>query len=219
MADEAGTPGAGDSGDNGAAAQPSFSIPSEWASHDDFKDFFKEEGGSKAFDFKALAESYSASRKAIPVVPETADAYKAEFPEGWPLDEADRRLQREAAKEAGLTQAQYERLVAFDQARFVRAAEENAAEIAAAKEALQKEWKQDFEANLGRARKVSEMIFGKEFTEASDLGNNPAFVRGLFTLATRMSEDTLKLGVIPAGDTRPKTDDGKPRLKFPSMGD
>lgn len=218
MADAAGTPDAGNSGDNGAAAQPSF-VPTEWASNDDFKGFFKGEGDSKAFDFKALGEAFSASKKAIPVVPETADAYKAEFPKDWPLDEADRKLQREAAKEAGLTQDQYEALVKFDQARFVRAAEESAAEIAAAKDTLQKEWKQDFEANLGKARKVSEMIFGKEFTEASDLGNNPAFIRGLYLLATKMSEDTLKLGALPAGDSRPKTEDGRARLKFTSMGD
>lgn len=220
MADDAGTQGAGDSGDNGAAAQIAFQVPTEWASNDDYKGFFTGEGDSKAFDINALAGAYSEAKKAVPVVPETPDAYKAEFPDDWPLGDVDRQLQKETAKALGLTQEQYEGVVKFDIARLTRAAEEADVQMRQAREALQKEWKQDFDTNLAKAKMVSDLVFGEEFTKSVDLGNNPAFIRGLYALSRKMSEDTLKIGGMPAGgDTRPKGEDGKPRLKFPSMGD
>lgn len=220
MADGDSTP-AGDSGtQDGTAPQPiSVELPTDFEQNEHFKPFFVEAEGSKKFDFQALTKSYLDTKAALPVVPETADAYKAEFPQDWPLGEADVKLQRELAKEIGLTQAQYEKLVAFDHARMSRAAEEASADLQKAKQALGGEWKADYDKNLKMAKRAGELVFGPEFVKRAEIGNDPQIIKGLYLIATKMGEDTFRAGGTPAGDSRPVGDDGRPRLKFKSMGD
>ena len=121
MADQASTP-AGESGNNGGATPISIDIPTDFEQNEDFKPFFIEADGAKKFDFQALSKSYMDTKQALPVVPETADAYKFEYPKDWPLDADDTKQQREMAKAAGLTQAQYEAMVKHDMARVERVA-------------------------------------------------------------------------------------------------
>lgn len=221
MADGDSTAAAASGTNGGTAPQPiSIDIPTDFEANEAFKPFFIEADGGKKFDFQALTKSYLDTKQAVPVVPETADAYKFEFPQDYPLDDADRQMQREMAKTLGMTQAQYEAVVKHDMARMNRVAEEMAKEREQAAKALQKEWKTSYETNVGLAKKAAEAFFGKEFFSRFDLGNDPEMIKGLYTIATKMGEDTLKLGGSPAGaDTRPVGNDGKPRLKFPSMGD
>jgi hypothetical protein len=216
MADNAGTP-AGEGGSNSGTAPISIEVPTDFEQNEAFKPFFVEADGAKKFDFQALTKSYLDTKQALPVVPETADAYKAEVPDGW--DQADLKLQREMARQAGMTQAQYEAMVKFDLARMSRAAESVDADIAKAKERLVSEWKSDYEKNLGMAKKAADAVFGPEFSQRVDIGNDPQIIKGLYLIATKMREDTFRAGGTPAGDLRPTGNDGKPRLKFPSMGD
>jgi len=196
-------------------------IPEAWAQTDYFKDFYGENG---SFDFEKFGESYSADKSKIaelsqnqPQLPESADDYKFDFGENptYPVDEADVKLQRELAKELGLTQAQYEGLVKFDLGRVSRAAEEIENGAKQAREQLVKDWggQQKFEANLAAAAKVATAIFGKEFADRADLGNDPQLIKGLYLISTKLSEDTLKDGSGTASGP-PIGEDGEPLLVY-----
>jgi hypothetical protein len=67
-------------GDNGAAgASTGFTAPPEWAEVDTYKPFFVEKDGAKTFDVNGMAKSYAETVAKIPVVPASADDYKAEL--------------------------------------------------------------------------------------------------------------------------------------------
>lgn len=219
MAEGAGTQNAGESGNQGAAAQTGFQAPAEWAEAEAYKPFFTEKDGVKSFDVLALGKSYSEAKSQIPVVPAKADDYSFEFPKDYPLDETDLKLQKELAKTIGLTQAQYEGVVKHDLSRLARVADELAKDVDKAKGELVKEWggPQKFEANMARVDKAAEMFFGKEAFSQDALRNNPVIIRGLFKIAEKLSEDTTKSGNESGADNRPMGIDGKPRLYFPSM--
>lgn len=211
--DQAG--GAGSAGDNGSMA--GFTPPTEWADSPDYKQFFIEKDGKKDFDVAALAKTYAEIKAQIPQVPAKAEDYKAEFPKDFPADEVDVKLQKDLAKKLGLTQAQYEGIVAHDLARFSRVADEMAKSIETAKTELIKEWggQQKFESNLAMARKAAQTFFGPDaFKGEPELGNNPAIIKGLYMIATKLSEDTLKGGTGAGADHRPVGDYGTPI--FPS---
>jgi hypothetical protein len=118
-----------------------------------------------------------------------------------------------------MTQAQAEAWVRHDLARLARGADEAAAETQKAKQTLGGEWKGDFDKNLGLAKRVAESFFGSEFVKKTDLGNSPDLIRGLYKIAKQMGEDRFKTGGAPNQGSRPVGEDGRPRLKFPSMGD
>lgn len=218
MAENAGTPNAGDSGNQGGIEPISVSIPPTWMEDENFKVFFKEENGAKSFDLESFQKHYIETKQALPAVPETADAYKFEFPEGWPLDEADIKLQRDMAKTIGLTQAQYEQIAKHDVARLANAADAEAKKHAEAVATLKKEWGQKYDGNLTLAKKAAETWFGKGIGDLLDHESNPAIIKGLYSIASKMGEDTLRQGGAPETN-RPVGPDGRPRLAFKSMGD
>jgi hypothetical protein len=219
MADNAGTSMAA-GGTEGAAAQPTgFTAPAEWAEVETYKPFFVEKDGAKIFDVPALAKSYADTKALIPVVPAKADDYKFEFPKGLQIDEAKFNLEREAAKNLGLTQAQFEGLHKHAIAEYVRVSEAVAAEGEKVKAELTREWggPQKFEENKVKVEKAAELFFGKDVFKQEVLQNNPVIMRGLLKIATKLSEDTLKIGTGAGADNRPIGLDGRPMLRFPSM--
>jgi DNA-binding XRE family transcriptional regulator len=202
-------------GDNGASgASTGFTAPPEWAEVETYKPFFVEKDGTKSFDVQALAKSYADVQTKIPVVPAKADDYKAELPKDFPMDEVDVKLQKELAKNLGLTQAQYEGIVKHDLSRFTRVADEMAKTVEAAKATLTKEWggPQKFDANLAMARKAADVFFGKDVFKDHDLGNDPALIKGLYMIATKLSEDTLKSGMGAGAADRVLGEYGTPIL-------
>ena len=212
MADPASTAAAAGS-DPSATAQPAgFTPPAEWAEAETYKPFFKED---KSFDVQALAKSYADTKAQIPVVPAKADDYKAEIPKDFPMDEVDVKLQKELAQKLKMTQEQYEGMVAHDLARFSRVSEEMAKTVEAAKATLVKEWggPVKFEANLAMARKAAQTFFGPDIAK-HDLANDPTFVKGLYQIATKLREDTLKSGSGSGADSRPLGIDGRPILDY-----
>ena len=211
------TPPAKAGGDNGAAgASTGFTAPPEWAEVETYKPFFVEKDGAKTFDVNGMAKSYAETVAKIPVVPASADDYKAELPKDFPMDEVDVKLQKELAKNLGLTQAQYEGIVKHDLSRFTRVADEMAKTVEAAKATLTKEWggPQKFDANLAMARKAADVFFGKDAFKDHDLGNDPALIKGLYMIATKLSEDTLKSGMGSGAANRPIGIDGKPMIDY-----
>jgi hypothetical protein len=216
MAEAAGTPGAGNSGDNGAAAQTGFQAPPEWAEVDTYKPFFIDKDGSKSFDVNGLATKYAETVKQIPVVPAKAEDYSFEFPKDFPIDEAALKLEREAAKNLGLTQAQFEGMQKHALSEYARIAEEVAAKSEKAKAELVREWggPQKFDANLAKVNKAAEAFFGKDAFTNEALTNNPVVIRGLFKIAEKLTEDTLKSGSGAGADSRPIGIDGKPMIDY-----
>lgn len=216
MAEAAGTAAAA-GGTTGATAQTptGFQAPAEWAESETFKPFIKEDNGAKLVDVQALGKTYADLQAKIPVVPAKADDYKVELPKDFPVDEVDVKLQKELAKNLGLTQAQYEGIVKHDLSRFARVADEMAKTVEAAKATLTKEWggPQKFEQNLAMARKAAELFFG-DALKNHDLGNDPALIKGLYKIATKLSEDTLKSGGGSGADSRPIGIDGRPMIDY-----
>lgn len=219
---------AGDTGNGSGSQTPSNevinSLPGEWAQSDDFKDYYGQDG---RFDFERFTSDLADSKATLselqkdrPAVPETADDYKFDFGENptYPVDEVDVKLQREMAKELGLTQEQYDGLVKYDLARMSRAAQEIENEAQQTRDALIREWggRQKFEANLEAAAKTAVAIFGAEFAERTDLGNDPQLIKGLYLISTKLSEDTLKSG-SGTGAEPPVGDDGERRFVFNDM--
>lgn len=214
MAEDAGTPNAGNSGnDSGASAPTGFTPPAEWAEVEHYKPFFKED---KSFDVEGLAKSYADTKAQIPVVPAKAEDYSFEFPEGLQIDEAKFLLEREAAKSLGLTQAQFEGLHKHALAEFAREAEAAAAEGEKVKAELTREWggPQKFEANLEKVNKAAELFFGKDVFSQDALKNNPVIMRGLLKIADKLTEDTLKSGTGAGADSRPIGIDGRPIIDY-----
>ena len=216
------------SGDNGATAQTiNFGVtpigaPSEWLENEIFKPFLKEENGVKRFDPIEIGKSYAEIKSQIPVVPAKADDYKAEFPENSPFDEVERKMQRELASTLKMTQEQYEGMVSHDHARFSRQFEEMVKTVEAVKSELVKEWggHQKFESNMAMVRKAAGSFFGPEMAKldllrvGSLLGDSKGFVSGLYAIATKLTEDTLKSGDGSGAGSRPLGIDGRPILDY-----
>ena len=201
------------SGDNGASAQPGFQAPAEWAEAETYKPFFKED---KSFDVEALAKTYAETVSKVPVIPAKAEDYSFDFPKDFPLDEAAIKLEKEAAKNLGLTQAQFEGMQKHALSEYTRLSEEVAAKSEKAKAELVKEWggPQKFDANLAKVNKAAEMFFGKDAFTNEALTNNPVVIRGLFKIAEKLTEDTLKSGSGSGADSRPLGIDGRPILDY-----
>lgn len=215
MAEDAGTPNAGNSGTNGAAAQPGFQAPAEWAEVETYKPFFVEKDGAKTFDVHGLAKSYAETVSKVPIVPAKADDYSFEFPKDFPVDEAALKLEREAAKNLGLTQAQWEGLQKHTLSEYARMAQELVTKAESVKAEFVKEWgPQKFDTNLARVNKAAEAFFGKDAFTDDSLRNNPAVIRGLFKIAEKLTEDTLKSGSGAGADSRPLGIDGRPIIDY-----
>jgi len=209
-------------GTTGATAQPaaSFQAPAEWSESEHYKPFFKED---KSFDVEGLAKAYADTKAQIPAVPAKADEYSFEFPKDFPVDEAAFKLEKEAAKSLGLTQAQFEGLQKHALSEYARVAEEVVAKSEQVKAELVKEWggPQKFEANLERVNKAAELFFGKDAFQEDALRNNAVVIRGLFKIAEKLTEGTTISGAAAGADNRPVGVDGRPILRFyntPGMG-
>jgi hypothetical protein len=197
------------SGTSSASAQPAgFQPPAEWSGVDHYKPFFKED---KSFDVEGLAKSYADTKALVPVVPAKADDYSFEFPKDFPVDEAALKLEKEAAKSLGLTQAQFEGMQKHALSEYARMAQEVAAKSESIKTELVKEWggPQKFDANMAKVNKAAESFFGKDAFTTEALTNNPVVIRGLFKIAEKLTEDTLKSGSGAGADSRPVGIDGR----------
>ncbi len=200
------------SGTESATAQPGFTPPAEWSEMESYKPFFKQD---KSFDVAALGKSYADTISKIPVVPAKADDYSFEFPKDFPLDEAALKLEKEAAKSLGLTQAQFEGMQKHALSEYARMAQEVAAKAESVKAEFVKEWgPQKFDANLAKVNRAAEQFFGKDAFTNDAIRNNPAVIRGLFKIAEKLTEDTLKSGSGAGADSRPHGVDGRPILDY-----
>jgi hypothetical protein len=192
----------------------------------DFADSLGEFSGNELFEgvesteglaqkFVDLNTQHSELQGSQPVVPEE---YTIDVPEGVAIDEVGMGAFKETAKELGMTQAQYEKVVQFDIARTERfrdAANKKAEEATAQ---LKTEMGDKFEGNLEKAQRVLKKAGGEELAERVDLANDPELFKFLHNIGEMISEDSLEKGGKGAKtDPRPKGEDGKNVLKFKDM--
>ena len=165
--------------------------------------------------------------------PETYAEFKA--PEGFEIDKATLDQATPIFKELGLSQEGAQRLV-----DFYATVSKDAAESAYKQfEALQDQWREkvikdptlgdgrsnlkpEVQAVIGRAIDSLPPEVAKDFREALVLtgaGNNPAFVKAFYTLASMLGEGTLVKGGGPAptGQVAPGAPRSAAQALFPNL--
>lgn len=180
-------------------------------------------------DHGALAQAYLDTRQKMPVVPEKMEGYEiSKTPiDGVELPDEGIQLYRTVAHELKLTQEQANALVKIDQQRLAdgrkAAKERRETAVKEAETQLKKDWGGDFDKRVGRAESVIGKFGPKEFPDwlkQTGLNNHPLFIRFMDAVGSQFTEDQLHEGKPAPGDNkRPQSEDGRPRLKFASMGD
>jgi hypothetical protein len=181
-----------------------------------------------------LAEKYVELHASQPQRPENPESYAVEIPEGFPMVEADLNEFKKNAYELGLTGEQFKGVMGRYIERELKLTEQYRNDIKKHREesmdALKMEFGDQHEDKVNRAAGVIKALGEKmgegkaeEFNKWLDdtkFGDDPMVIRLFAAAAELISEDLLHTGGSGDGDeTRPTTPDGKPRLKFPSMGD
>lgn len=177
--------------------------------------------GNEAFkdvkDVGDLAKRFAEASGKVPVVPENADAYKIEFPDGYHGNEELLKDFRKTAHESGLSQKQVDALVKWNIASVEnqkKAATEffNKAKTDAEGK-LKQEWGDKYDPNLKLARKVIR-AFGDDstvkFLNESGLASDPNLIRFCLKIGSAVSEDVLVRGDKSGEPDVYRTDGGQP---------
>lgn len=159
---------------------------------------------------EALVNDYVDKKGKVPVVPKEAKEYKP-VPKPEDLKEVPDEnfnqfldAMRGYAHSVGLTQKQFESTVKAELARQKGARD---AQMSAAKKALEagvkklkEDWGNDYEANFKKADQVATALLPKDFKAflaKTGLNNHPDFIKGMFELSKKVSEDVF---ITPEGD-------------------
>jgi len=169
-------------------------------------------------DVDSLAKAYLETKSAIPAVPEKTDGYQIDIPEGVEVNKEQSDMFKTLALENKLTNEQYKAILEFDFARqnnfhkqLLKIRDDAVAE-------MKKEFGDMYNQNLALAQKTLKMFGAEDLARRADLGNDPDLFRFLTKVGGAISEDRINAGGSEGeGDTRPKTEDGRPMLKFKSM--
>lgn len=131
-------------------------------------------------------------------VPQVPEDYEVSAPEGVELSDEAVNEFKEVAKEAGLTQEQFQKLVQFDADRFQTAQEaaqeQMQEEINQELESLKSEWGNQFDAKVQTAKKALGAVADQgtyEFLDQTGMGNHPQMIKLFARLGERMSEDSF----------------------------
>jgi hypothetical protein len=171
--------------------------------------------------FKDPAELAEAHLKLLDAAktPETPEGYTITIPEGLKTDPTFVARVKTWAKDAGLSQAQFEEFAGHymaDQA----AGEKLIAEARQKDErALKLEWAGDYNANLEMAVKAAKTFVGEEFASAMKADPVLKIVKAFHRIASKIGDDSFTDGEGAPARTQTLDRSGMPRLKFPSMGD
>jgi len=166
--------GEGGSGPEGGEPKPP-ELPEGFESVDDLKQAYE--------DLKGKA-------------PEVPDEYALNVDDAY-KDLVDEQASEEAkslAKEIGLSQDQFDRLVQFDLKRTDSARNQSLEQINQGLDALKTEWGENWDQNLQAAKKVVNDFADDELKQTlkSDpmLGNHPGLLRFLSSIGQSLSEDS-----------------------------
>lgn len=163
------------------------------------------------------------------------EQYEISIPDGVPKDEQGVTEFSALAKDLKLSQNQVSKIIEFDLARAKRYQEEFEKEsekswkkhIKDGEEALKNKWGINYEENMalsssGLARVLGTFEDGEEMEERlkkTGFLNLPDVVLLFNKIGAVTSEDVFKRGTPSPTDTVPLGPDGRPRLRYPSMGD
>ena len=142
----------------------------------------------------AKPEEVAAYRKAIGV-PDDVTGYgltkPEQLPEGVEWNEEEVGKFGALAHELGLTPAQAQKLVAFDTERMGKMNAGGKAKldafIAGERDALKKEWGENYQNNVGKALKAAELL-GLDVNDA-EIGNSAKMIKALHSAASLIQED------------------------------
>lgn len=137
--------------------------------------------------------------------PESPDGYELDpvfLPDGV-QDNGGEAVFKKIAFEIGLTKDQAKRMYkvaatqAFEGVAALRKQQEQSRERA--REALQKEYGDEYKANLAMVTKVNKLFGDDEWVRFlnNGAGNEPALVKFMVKVAKQFSEDTLETGRLP----------------------
>jgi hypothetical protein len=180
-------------------------------------------------DLGGLAEKYVTLKSAQPVIPEEYEL--PEIPDELNPDQQALDDFVLVAKELGLTQAQVNKIIEFDLNRadkYQQQALKAHEELIANNESLMKSrWGANYDSNKEMAssglRKVLKTFkdgdkIEEELTSSGFL-DQPSVMRLFRKIGQVTSEDVFRPHDAAPVDDRPLGIDGRPRLKYPSMGD
>ena len=198
-------------------------------------DDLRENDHLKGFDnLGTLAKNYVDLRSSQPVLPESADQYKFDYPHDFPDNMKDPETLaafRELSHKLKIPIDTAKQIFDFDISRSIAAQAKSlemekdkeaktAAALTEAETKLKTDWGDSYDENLSLALKGIDKFGGPDFKKHLDdtgLGNNPLMVKTFYQIGKAMSEDTLKPGEGGSDGSRPVDDVGRPMLKFPSM--
>jgi hypothetical protein len=155
------------------------------------------------------------------VVPEN---YEFEFPEGFNVDEETLNGFRQTAKEVGITQSQFEKIMGFEIERNQKMAEAMKNDVRShrqeAEEKLKADWGEGYEKNLETAKRTINVYGNEDFNswlEDTKLGDSPQMIRLLNWVGSKLGEDALIDSSKRPPQEGEKDISGRPMLSFPSM--
>lgn len=175
-------------------------------------------------DVGALAQAHHELLGKQPVVPDTAEGYTTPaMPDGLTPNKAELSAFKAVAKEQGLTQAQFDAVVAADNARAERFAVARKAYLEKGTEELKKDWGADYESNKALAHKTLTSFAGEGADKSPalvDFLSTPFGIKFLHNIGKQMSPAAFQAatgmsGAPSAGGQRAA--DGSPRFSYPSM--
>lgn len=202
--------------DGGAPATFADSLGEGLRGNEAFKGFENVDGLASAY--LETNQKFTEIQGKVPVIPEKPEAYNLSVPEGYVADGLDNF--KAFAHEHGLTEAQANKLLEFDNSRMQQAYKAQEQAETQAVESLKTEWGVNFKKNVTLAQRAVEKIGGpdlKKFLDESRLGNNPQLVKMFHKIGESISEDSLFTGGGNNVTERPTMPDGSPMLRFPSM--
>lgn len=143
---------------------------------------------------------------------ENAEGYempRPELPEGMTYDENFEKVIRGIAFEAGISKTQLKTLTeaynAYQVEQFGILSAELTKTFDEGKQALQAEWKDNYDTNLEVAKRACKELGGDDFVallESNKLGNNPVFIKTFHNIGLKILNDTLIKGTQGGGDKK-----------------
>lgn len=178
------------------------------------QDYWEHEDAQQMGSATELFEKYLELKGQVPVVPQSTEDYKLEVPEGIDEQAATQFAQR--ALEAGLTPEQAQQLFEMNTTAYLEAVRAKEQRTEKAREALRKEWGDEYDAKLASAQKLVEQYGGPEALQvlrSTELGESPALAQMFAKLADTFAEDRGTAGGAPgSGGGIERMPDGLPML-------
>ena len=165
---------------------------------DSLPDDLKGNESLKAYETpEAMAKAHLETLGKLPLVPENADAYQIEIPDGHPANADFVKSAKAWAYESGLSQEQFKQFaVKYIEAEAAMIKEHQISEEKALND-LKKEQGSQFDAFVQTAQKAVERFATpdeKKWLDQTGLGSNSTFVRMFGRIGAAISEDKLITG-------------------------